>query len=246
MKQYLSSILQQYQHKKRIQSLKGTTAYSFPVSQLSSLEFLQLIKHEGEVEWALDIGGNEGTWTELCKNIFPDSRIDLFEPVPQYYNKALLRLGKYKKVNCHQLACGNENSKKTFNLSGHSSSFLEVGKNILDRYPDERKTGETDVECIRLDKWLGENVKEKYPDLIKMDVEGFELNALKGLDDKIKHIHYFILELSFIERHINQPLFSEIVCYLNSNNIRPIAFARDMPLGQAVLSTDVLFKNYEL
>jgi len=51
------------------------------------------------------------------------------------------------------------------------------------------------------------------------------------------------LEVSFIERHIGQPLFSEVAGFMGDQNYEVCAFPYKMPLGQEIFMADVLFKN---
>ena len=53
-----------------------------------------------------------------------------------------------------------------------------------------------------------------------MDLQGYELLALKSLNDKIKNVKYIITEISFMQTYVNGCSFKELHEYLISNNFR--------------------------
>ena len=82
-----------------------------------------------------------------------------------------------------------------------------------------------------------------FPDLMKLDVEGYELEVLKNAAECMRHCKYIILEVSFIERHIGQPLFHEVVSFMGQQQYYLHSFPYKMPLAQPVFMADVLFRN---
>jgi hypothetical protein len=62
-------------------------------------------------------------------------------------------------------------------------------------------------------------IKQKgfpLPDLIKMDVQGAELDVLKGASETLKYCKHLILELQHVEYNTGAPLKNEVVEYLKS------------------------------
>ena len=80
---------------------------------------------------------------------------------------------------------------------------------------------------------------------MKIDVQGFELEVLKGSSSTLKKTKYIIIEVSNDEIYFKQPLSNEIIKYLNSNNFTIIKKSsittniRKSKLSQI----DILFKN---
>lgn len=228
--------------KKRFKKLKNTPAVNLNNAQLDSLEFLELIKNDGNNSIFFDIGANAGTWSLLVKSLFPKAVIHAFEPVPNYQLEFKKSTEKLSDITLHPFAAGNANKFETYNLSGHSSSFLEVTEELLKIHPNEKKTGEINVKMIRLDDFVKQH-HIPYPNVLKLDVEGFELEALKGAEECMKNASYIILEVSFIERHRSQPLFNDIVKFMADNNYLVCAFPVTITKGKPITSTDILFKN---
>lgn len=81
------------------------------------------------------------------------------------------------------------------------------------------------------------------PDVVKLDIQGFELEALKGFDHWLGSVKFIICEVSFKEYYVEQPLFSDILVYLSSFKFQPFAFGYNTPVGRELNQIDVLFKR---
>jgi len=75
------------------------------------------------------------------------------------------------------------------------------------------------VPTRRLDEVLNPNDLER-PILLKADVQGYELEVLRGAERLLDRINDLVLELSFTELYRGQPLVSEVVCYLHDHGFR--------------------------
>ncbi len=66
---------------------------------------------------------------------------------------------------------------------------------------------------------ISKELNIKSPSLLKLDVQGFELNVLKGASNTLKtQIDYIIVEVSFEKLYKDQPSFTELNRFLNSYN----------------------------
>ena len=234
-----------FEDKRRLSRLKNTVASGLSTTHITALEFLEIARDSGTVRTIFDLGANVGTWSQLARAVVPDAAIHAFEPIPQYQQEFLKNNAEIKNLKLHKVGAGGENKKEKFNFAGHSSSFLEVTENITNMFPGEKKAGEFVVDMIRLDDYVRAQGIPK-PDLMKLDVEGYELEVLGGAVDCMKTCRYIILEVSFIERHRGQPLFHDVVAFMAKNNFEVFAFPHKMALGQRIIMTDVLFKNKNL
>jgi FkbM family methyltransferase len=62
---------------------------------------------------------------------------------------------------------------------------------LLETSENKSFTKET-IEVVRLDNLLG----NKKVDFVKMDIEGFEREAIQGMEKILKHVKYMIFEYS--------------------------------------------------
>lgn len=228
--------------KRRLSKLNGTVAHGLTLTHITSMEFIEMAVKRDVINTIYDLGANEGTWTRLAKAVIPKAKIHAFEPIPDYQQSYLSATRSLPDTTLHKVGVGSENKKAKFNFSGHSSSFLDVSENLLSMFPNEKKTGEFTVDMVRLDDYAIQH-QLPLPDLMKLDVEGFELEVLKNATHCMKHCRYIILEVSFLERHIGQPLFHEVVQFMGEQNYGVLAFPYKMHLAQPIVQADVLFVN---
>lgn len=228
--------------KRRLFKLKGTVASDLTLTHITSMEFIEIAKQSGAIKTVYDLGANVGTWSQLAKAVIPDCSIHAFEPIPIYQDKYVMSIKSLSDVILHKVGVGSENKKEKFNFSGHSSSFLEISENLLKMFPNEKKTGEFMVDMVRLDDYVAQKAIP-MPDLMKLDVEGYELEVLKNAIECMKHCRYIILEVSFLERHIGQPLFHDVIHFMGQQNYGVYSFPYKMHLAQPIMQADILFKN---
>lgn len=230
--------------RKRKNKLKHTPAANLDLGYIDSLELLELIKADGlKVKHIFDAGANIGTWTLLAKSFFSDAIVHAFEPLQVHIEKFKENTKQLSGVHIHPFCLGNENANSVINISSFSDS-----SSILDATPLEfeqfgiKKSSEEQVSVKRLDNLITDGVLP-LPDIIKLDVQGFELEILKGAGSYLHGVGYLIVEVSFKEYYYGQPLFLDIANYLSAYNFDIYAFGHATPVGQELGQIDVLFRR---
>jgi FkbM family methyltransferase len=130
----------------------------------------------------LDIGANVGYYTVLAAMINPECRIHSFEPSPSTFGvlSENVAANHLLNVQVHQLALGDKTGTLKFNIYA-DQAFNSPGAGTNDKH-HFFKNGPLrviDVPSVRLDEFLAEHHLPQ-PDIVKLDVEGFELFVLKG------------------------------------------------------------------
>jgi FkbM family methyltransferase len=137
-----------------------------------------------------------------------------FEPVKATYDKLLELLPKNERVKTYNLALGNMTGEvkmfiETANL-GQSSSILEPGTH-LDAYP--QITFDT-METVKIDKLDNIEFDRSLYNVINVDVQGYELEVLKGAEDTLRYIDVIFSEINTGEVYKNCAKLNELDEYL--------------------------------
>ncbi len=172
----------------------------------------------------VDGGANKGRIAAELLEAFPSARILAFEPLPALARKLRKRFADVSSVNVIEAALGAAPGKAVLRIpESRTLSSLLAPTGIRDKYPDrDLENLETvEVAVVRMD----EAVKERAhgADIIKLDLQGFELEALKGATGLLSDVCAIVTETAFAPLYENQPLFSDLDAFLSGHGFR---FAR--------------------
>ncbi len=122
-----------------------------------------------------DVGANVGYYSLLASLLTGEKgSVYSFEPLPENisYLKKHIELNKLKNVNVVENAVSNKVSKLRFTATNNRS---------MSHISNE---GEIEIETTSLDEFI--KAGNPFPDLIKMDIEGAEYEALIGAKELFK------------------------------------------------------------
>ena len=155
--------------------------------------FLKLPFADGDV--ILDIGANIGWYSIVLKNnIKPNVTVYAFEPEP--LNFELLK----KNIAHNQITNIEAVNKAVAEKSGESTLFLYHPKNsgrhsLLDINPQTNKS--IQVETVNIEDFLnGQRINFNKVKFIKIDIEGYEVFALKNASALLQQLPYMFIEYS--------------------------------------------------
>ena len=179
----------------------------------------------------LDIGAYEGQWSRLFTSIYPDANVLMIEANTEK-EKTLKEIGNYKIA----LLGEKDNEEVDYYkcLNGVPTGNGIYPENTEYQFqPEKRK-------AITLTTLLG---SEKVFDLIKMDVQGSELNIIKGALPIIKNTKYLLLELQTYPYNKGAPQIEEVVSYLHGLNFGFVDLFDLMYSNNHLIQVDGLFIN---
>lgn len=161
--------------------------------------FINLIQKSNVI---LDIGANTGIYSIISSMVSDDTVVYSFEPNPVNYirlNRNIV-LNKRKNIKTIQKAVGPENSKIVFTvpaadiLSDTSSAIESFSKST---YSGTIEWKNIEVDQITVDDFCVRNTIHKV-DLMKIDVEGYEIDVLRSAMKTIQKDRPIILLESFL------------------------------------------------
>ena len=178
------------------------------------LKLTALAKKYGmKIEGVLHIGAHYGQENEVYDHLQIPNRV-FFEPLKKNFEVLSRKIGtRYPLMN---IALGNENKQILMNVEaandGQSSSILKPAKH-LKQYPHIKFDTTEEVSMCRLDD-LGLDIDTKF-NLLVIDVQGYELEVLKGSVNVLTKIDYIISEINRDELYENCTQLVDLKSFLS-------------------------------
>ncbi len=226
--------------RRRLEKLHGTVAAGLTTGHIDSLELLDLLR-PNPPRVIYDVGANVGTWTLLAKALFPQSEIHAFEPLPVHSGKFRNATQSLPRVQLYEIGLGSKSCRTMMKVTDFSdaSSLLPLSETGKKQWRLEQ-VAEVPIRVERLDDWVARH-KLPLPDLIKLDVQGFELEVLRGAERTLASTRAVLLEASFKVFYEGQCRFDQLVSWLAQFGLHTYALGQGARLGQPLLQADILF-----
>lgn len=155
----------------------------------------------------MDIGANVGAYLYQLESVLPAKNIYGFEP-----NKRLFRRLKriFPKMNIFSVALSDENTVAEFKVPIMNGKAVHSRGTLQKNMKEEGETASVieKVEVMKLDDWAKNNLLNQL-NFIKIDVEGNELQTLRGAEQTIKK-HKPTLMVEIEQRHHEFPIWNII------------------------------------
>jgi hypothetical protein len=122
-------------------------------------------------------------------------------------------------VTLYPCAIGREKTTASIHVTkdDDSSSLLPITKMQSSMFPGATEKETRQVTVLPLSQALG-TTSIPPASLLKIDVQGFELDVLQGCEDILNKISYLYIECSFIELYEGQALAHQIIAWLEQRN----------------------------
>ena len=157
----------------------------------------------------LDVGANKADWSVMALAAFPDVALLMIEPQSEmapFLDKFCLEHPKARHV---EAGAGSAPGELTLTIWDdlQGSSFLP-----LENTADSENKVRRKIKIVTIDSLYGNG--DPLPDLVKLDIQGFELEALKGAEKLFGHTELFIMEIALFDYMPNQPVISDVVNFM--------------------------------
>jgi FkbM family methyltransferase len=202
-------------------------------------DFLSMIKDNIKYypEIILDVGVANGT-PELYE-IFPQSKFILFEALEEFVPKMEEYKNKYKDMHIEICALGSEENEIEINV--HPDL---VGSSIYIENEDSNVNGvKRKVPLRTLNSFQNKYNFIDKSILLKIDVQGAELDVIRGADKILSYIDVIILEVSLFDFFDNNIQFIDILKYMDEIGFVPydIFGFSNRPYDSALAQVDIAF-----
>ena len=223
-------------HKDGSESLPGSVAR--PVGNVKM--FLEDIRARGFCpRGIIDVGANRGNWTRMALSVFPETCVIMIEPQEEMQYVLSQLCAENSKLELIQAGAGEKNGQllQTIwdDLAG--SSFLPEANGEKIEEGKQRITPITTIDNVLSER------RTFFPDLVKLDIQGFELEALKGANSLFGKTEVFILETSLYEFMPGMPVTAQCIEFMAARGyaIYDVTEYLRRPLDGALGQIDLAF-----
>lgn len=180
-------------------SLSGLGVLNYSDNKVSGEEnFLYKFSKYIDEPTVFDVGANIGKYAKKILDISPNSKIYLFEPHPKNFEILSTKLSDCHDIMLNNFAVGHELSMlKLYDYENKPSSHASLYKAVIEEIHSS-KSASYDVSVMTLDQFTFEN-SIKHIDLLKIDVEGHELNVLLGAKKLLSESRISVIQFEFNE-----------------------------------------------
>ncbi len=182
-----------------------------------AIEHMPVLRRLG-VDGIIDVGANRGQFTFACRLAQPQAPILAFEPIPHEARIFREVHGHCTGIQLIESALGEIAGTATLHLSksADSSSLLAIGQQHTVMFQNTEEIGTLPVPVQRLDQF-SEYWKGRSRQLLKLDVQGFELQVLRGAVETLETCAYVYAECSEIALYDGQALRPEVEVFLRAH-----------------------------
>ena len=185
------------------------------------------------VQTVFDIGSHNGSWTKnIAKKYFPNSKFFLFEANSVHfpYTSDLADAS-------FNVLLSNEVGVRTFySIAGTGDSIYKENSRFYQNVEPK------EIPTNTIDNLILQN-NLPVPSFVKIDVQGAELDVIRGMKNIIFQVRYLLVELNLLDYNLGAPSACEVIAYLKELNFVPRAIP-EIHIIEGVLSQiDVFFEN---
>jgi FkbM family methyltransferase len=131
-------------------------------------------------KWVVDVGANQGEWTEALLSHYPGTNVHAFEPQPVCARRLQERHASKPNVTIHQNAVSDSRATIPLYFDHEGSGLASLSKRNVE-YMGIDFSRSIQVQTIVLDDFLEAELREQV-DILKVDVEGHEMAVFRGLE----------------------------------------------------------------
>lgn len=176
---------------------------------VASLEHRELPKTSYAT--VVDIGAHTGQFTLLARELYPEATVHAFEPLPEAAAKFREVFADDPHVRLHEAAIAPTRCDATLYIGSEwdGGSLLPAGGSPR----------EVPVHAAPLEEFVGAD-EIRSPALLKLDVQGYEHEALVGCRSLLDRFDDVVAELMLIEDRPDQAMAADVIALLRDQGFQ--------------------------
>lgn len=170
------------------------------------------------IKSVVHIGGHIGQEVDFYKSLNLD-KVIFFEPVDEFADVIDTKITNLPNFVLNRCALGSKNEHKLIHIADKGENDDSGSTSLLE--PRKSNINFSETRLIECKKYSSFN----YPkiDIAIIDTQGYEIEVLKGFENKINNFMFLIVEFSNFEGYKNQTIFKDLNRFLNLNNFSLVA-----------------------
>jgi FkbM family methyltransferase len=203
------------------------------------------LKHLG-INLVLDVGANVGQYVKELLEFHYTGRIVSFEPLSKEFGELQAKAKARGEWECRRVALGEAEGTTQINIAGTFSSILSK-KQGAEESVSWSPSGVEQIQLARLDTLWPELWRPGDRVWMKIDVQGYEMQVLKGASEALKQIAGVEMEMSLSPLYSGQPTYREMQAFMEGQGFTLWSLhpgARNMENGR-LLEMDGTFVRAE-
>jgi FkbM family methyltransferase len=201
------------------------------------MRFLLMWLHESgfRPKTAIDVGAYAGDWTRDCRKVFSDVEILMIEASPSRAEALRALCATERGLGVAQALLASSNGSALFREQETNSGIAAPGE-----------PGTSSMPTTTLDS-LVSGTPFARPDLLKIDVQGHDLDVLKGGTRTLATAEVVIVELSLIPLSAAAGTFRSAIDWLDDHGFRLLDFGGFIrrPVDDALWQVDAAFARVD-
>ena len=187
----------------------------------------------------IDVGAAMGSFTATCHEVFPHAQYLLIEPLNEYLPALTKVVQAIPRATLEISAASATDDPVVLNVHDDlvgSSLYQEMEEDTgVNGVPRE-------VQAVTLDRLVAQQ-HAQAPFLIKVDVQGAELDVLSGAETTVQNAELVLLEVSLFQFFQGAPLLCEVVAHMKARGFVPydLLGLQYRPIDGALSQVDVVF-----
>tara|TARA_R110002050_G_scaffold104139_1_gene213499 strand:+ start:2487 stop:3200 length:714 start_codon:yes stop_codon:yes gene_type:complete len=208
---------------------------------------IKLLEHY-KITKILDVGANNGQYAKQTYLLGYKREIISFEPVKSVFNELKKSASKNKTWSVHNFGLGDKEEELEINISKNtfSSSLLDIMQDHVEGAPESQYTHKEKIQIKKLDDIFSKITHKNDKVFLKMDVQGFEENVIKGAKESLKFIEGIQLEMSLEELYKGEILFDDVIKLVKSFGFKLYSLENGFyneKTGRLLQVDGIFFKN---
>jgi FkbM family methyltransferase len=173
----------------------------------------------------LEVGSNRGRFVQQLRSAGYRGRIVSFEPLSKAFAQLETASASDPAWECIRLALGSKAGTATINVSRNSlsSSLLDMNRRHENAAPGSGFVGTESCAISTLDSLRDQVLQADDRVYLKLDVQGFELEVLKGAVATLEQVVAVDVELSLVPLYDGSPGVDDVLRYLDQRRFGVVA-----------------------